>query len=208
MLAAVGLASLACAQVLIGQNGALAFYSALSRTCELMIGSLLAVRAVGGAAVLAAPVRQMLGAAGLAAIVSACLLLRSDSPFPGVTSLWPCLRAAALIEAGRGEGSAVSRWLSARPLRWIGALSFSLYLWHWPLLVFARHLLLGQPDALQAGLAVLGAVGLAWASLRWVETPVRRAAWPERSFLIAGVAAIGACLLVAVGLSLAARQAG
>jgi peptidoglycan/LPS O-acetylase OafA/YrhL len=208
VLAAVGLASLAYSQFLIGHDAPLAFYSALSRTCELMIGSLLAVRAHGGGAALPGSLRQWLGGAGLAGIVGACLLLKPDSPFPGLVALWPCLAAAALIEAGRGEGSGASRVLAWWPLRWIGALSFSLYLWHWPLLVFARHLLLGHADALQAGVAVLLAVGLAWASLRWVETPVRRADVSQRRLLAWGGVAIAACLLVAAALWWGARQAG
>jgi peptidoglycan/LPS O-acetylase OafA/YrhL len=206
-LAAIGLLSLAYAQFLIGHDGPLAFYSALSRTCELMVGSLLAVRVDRGQRPLPAGARQLLGLAGLAAIVSACVLLKPDSAFPGLTSLWPCLGAAVLIEAGRGEGSLASRLLALAPLRWIGALSFSLYLWHWPMLVFARHLLLGHPDALQAGVAVALAVAAAWASLRWVETPVRQASWSQRTFLLSGAAAIAACLLVAGGLFLAARRA-
>ncbi|MFT7724547.1 MAG: SGNH hydrolase domain-containing protein [Roseateles sp.] len=66
--------------------------------------------------------------------------------------------------------------------------------------MFARHLLLGHPGPVQAGVAVLLAVALAWASLRWVETPVRQSAWPQRRMLWAGAAAIGACLLLAAGL--------
>ena len=207
VLVAAGLLSLACAQYLIAHDGALAFYSALSRTCELMVGSLLAVRVERGAAPLPAGARQALGVVGLAAIVSACLVLKPDSAFPGLAALWPCLGAAALIEAGRGEGSAASGLLSWAPLRWIGALSFSLYLWHWPMLVFTRHLLLGEPDALQAGVAVALAVAFAWASLRWVEQPVRQSALGERRLLLGGGVAIGACLLVAGGLLLAARSA-
>lgn len=208
VLAAVGLVSLAYAQYLIGSDGPLAFYSALSRTCELMVGSLLAVRLNHGGPPLPAGARQALGLAGLAAIVSACVLLEPDAAFPGMTALWPCLGAAALIEAGRGEGSLASRVLALPLLRWIGALSFSLYLWHWPMLVFARHLLLDQPDAVQAGVAVVLAVALAWASLRWVETPVRQAAWRQRSLLVGGGAAIASCLLLAGGLFFAAHHAG
>ncbi|MBV8036899.1 acyltransferase family protein [Roseateles sp.] len=208
VLVTVGLLSLAYAQFLTGYDGPLAFYSALSRTCELMVGSLLALRVDRGRPPLPAGARQLLGVAGLVAIVSACVLLKPDASFPGMTALWPCLGAAALIEAGRGEGSFASRWLALPPLRWIGALSFSLYLWHWPMLVFARHLLLGQPDALQSGVAVVLAVALAWASLRWVEAPVRSAAWRQRSLLLGGGAAMAACLLLAGGLFLAARHAG
>ncbi|MDY0747257.1 acyltransferase family protein [Paucibacter sp. R3-3] len=208
VLAGLGLVSLAYAQYLVRSDPPLAFYSALSRTCELMVGSLLAVRVDRGRPPLSTRVRQLMGLAGLATIISACVLLKPDSAFPGLTALWPCLGAAALIEAGRGDGSGASRLLALPPLRWIGALSFSLYLWHWPMLVFSRHLLLGQPDALQAGAAVLLAVAVAWASLHWVEIPVRRAAWRQRTFLLSGGAAIAMCLVLGGGLFIAARRAG
>lgn len=207
VLAGVGLLSLAYSQYLLAHDAPLAFYSALSRTCELMVGSLLALRVAQERPPLPGWARQLLGGAGLAAIAAACVWLRPDSTFPGLTALWPCLGAAALIEAGRGEGSAASRLLAMPPLRWVGALSFSLYLWHWPLLVFARHLLLGHPDALQAGIAVLMSLALAWASLRWVETPVRQATVSQRRMLLAGGAAIAVCLAVAAALHLAAKQA-
>jgi peptidoglycan/LPS O-acetylase OafA/YrhL len=206
VLAGLGLLSLAYSQYLVIHDAPLAFYSALSRTCELMVGSLLAVRVERGRPPLPSGVRELLGATGLVAIVAACVLLRADSPFPGLAALWPCLGAAALIEAGRGDGSLASRLLSWGPLRWIGALSFSLYLWHWPALVFARHLLLGHPDAAQAGLAVLVAVALAWASLRWVETPVRASRWGQHRMLLAGGVAIAACLAVAALLYVGARH--
>jgi len=199
VLAAVGLASLAYSQWLLASDGPLAFYSALSRTFELMVGSLLAVRVAGGGAPWPAGVRQALGVGGVVAIVSAGVLLKPDSAFPGLAALWPCLGAAALIEAGRGQTLA-SRMLALPPLRWIGALSFSLYLWHWPLLVFARHALMGHPSAMQAAVAVALAVALAWVSLRWVETPLRRADWPRRRWLLSGAAVSGVCLLAALGL--------
>ncbi len=207
-LAGGGLVSLAYSQYLLGHDGPLAFFSALSRTCELMVGSLLALRAERRQPPLAAGTRQLLGLAGLTAITSACLLLRPDAAFPGVAALWPCAGAAALIEAGRGEGCAASRLLATPPLRWVGALSFSLYLWHWPMLVFTRHLLLGEPSALQAGVAVVLAVALAWASLRWVETPVRQARWAPRTLLLSGALGVASCLVVAGGLFIEARRAG
>ncbi|HEU6456781.1 MAG TPA: acyltransferase, partial [Roseateles sp.] len=93
-LAGGGLVSLAYSQYLLGHDGPLAFFSALSRTCELMVGSLLALRAERRQPPLAAGTRQLLGLAGLTAITSACLLLRPDAAFPGVAALWPCAGAA------------------------------------------------------------------------------------------------------------------
>jgi hypothetical protein len=107
---------------------------------------------------------------------------------------------AALIWAGGQGGGLATRWLSIKPLRWLGAHSFSLYLWHWPVLVLARHLWLDHPTPAQAAMAVLLSLGLAAVSLRWVEAPVRHAVIRERLLLVVGVSAIVLSLLAAWGL--------
>jgi peptidoglycan/LPS O-acetylase OafA/YrhL len=99
-----------------------------------------------------------LAALGLSIVLAACVALRSDIPFPGAVALMPCVGAALLIWTGAGPGTAVSRALSWGPLRWVGGLSFSLYLWHWPALISTRHALLAEPNAWQAGVAVAVAV--------------------------------------------------
>jgi hypothetical protein len=126
--------------------------------------------------------------------------------FPAPAALWPCLATAALIWVGESGRAAVTGWLAAAPLRWVGRLSFSLYLWHWPLLVLTRHLALDAPTALQAGLAVVLSVLLAWASLRWIETPVRRAAVSQRLLLWGGLGTLLFALAGAWGLTAVADQ--
>jgi hypothetical protein len=76
-------------------------------------------------------------------------------------------------------------------------MSFSLYLWHWPMLVLTRHWVLGEPQPWQAGAAVAVSVLLAWASLKWVEAPVRRASQTDRRLIVAGAA----CILVTLGVA-------
>jgi peptidoglycan/LPS O-acetylase OafA/YrhL len=201
-LAGIGLASLAYSQWLLRWEGSLAFYSALSRTFELMVGSWLAWRmsqeATGRLQAAALPWRRGMAWLGLAAVLASFALLRSDLPFPGAAALLPCLGTALLIYSGSQGDTELSRALSWQPLRWIGGLSFSLYLWHWPALVFSRHWLLDHPTALQAGVAVLASVGLAWASLRWVEAPVREAKGLKQSHLL-----VAGALSIALGLGAA-----
>jgi peptidoglycan/LPS O-acetylase OafA/YrhL len=194
-LAAIGLASLALSIAWLRSDPALAFYSALSRTFELMIGSLLAVGLLGSAAPRAW--REAAAAAGLGLIVLACMLLTPRTPFPGAAALLPCLGAALMIWAGGQGPTWAGRWVAAPLLRWVGAMSFSLYLWHWPMLVLVRHWELGEPTPWQAGAAVAASVLLAWASLKWVETPVRRASHTDRRLLLGGAA----CILVTFGLA-------
>jgi len=213
VLLAVGLASLAWCLWLMPYDAELAFYAAPARTFELMIGSGLAwwMGRAGPAAARPAWVGELVGWAALAALLAALLLLRADRAFPGPAALWPCLATAALIWVGGTRQTVASRILSAAPLRWLGAHSFSLYLWHWPMLVLARHLVLDQPAPVQVALAVAMSVVLAWASLRWVETPVRQARVLQPVMLAAGASAIAASLaaswaLTAVSYQRAARS--
>lgn len=195
-LLAVGAISLAYSLWLMSNDVDLAFYAAPARTFELMIGSGLAwwmARRVEPS-VRPASLDGFVGGTALAALLAAIVFMRSDQAFPGPAALWPCLATAALIWVGGSGQPLATRWLSVAPLRWIGAHSFSLYLWHWPVLVLTRHWLLDQPTPLQSGAAVALSVVLAWASLRWVESPVRHAPLPQPVMLLAGACMIGAGL--------------
>ncbi|HTO52887.1 MAG TPA: acyltransferase family protein [Myxococcota bacterium] len=149
------------------------FYLAPTRAWELGIGSLLAmgaVRAPGSRAL-----RELAAAAGLAGILYAVTRYGESTKFPGVTALPPVLGSALLLWAGTNGTSAVGRLLSTRPAVFVGLISYSLYLWHWPLLVYASYVpvrVLRVPEAL--GVIALSAV-LATLSFRYIERPFRGA---------------------------------
>src|SRR5262249_30631181 len=107
--------------------------------------------------------------------------------------------------AGAGPTTRISRLLGARPVVWIGDLSYSWYLWHWPLIVFATSL---WPGGREIGTAAAAASLLpAWISYRFVENPIRFRRWPDPRRVVAlGLVCIGASLAAAGG-SLAARSA-
>lgn len=127
------------------------------------------------------------------------LILFAFSPFgasaewPAVASLAPCV-GAALVIAARGEGM-VGKLLSSAPAVGLGLISYSLYLWHWPLLSLPALVLSRPLTALEAAFAVIAALGLAWVSWRWVERPFRIGS--RRGFVAvgAGVAALAALFL-------------
>ncbi|MBA2696739.1 MAG: acyltransferase [Actinobacteria bacterium] len=100
-------------------------------------------------------------------------MLNPTVPWPGTAALWPALATVAVIVAGFGAGPAGPvRLLGRAPLVWVGGLSYSLYLWHWPLLQMVQWRLGPVSPAQGLAVAVLS-VGPAWLAHRWVERPMR-----------------------------------
>ncbi len=179
-------------------NQAYAYFDTRARLWEFALGSLLA---------LALPylrparaVRVVLGWAGLAAMVSCGLLLTVDRQFPGYVALWPTLAAAAVIVAGHtGSRFGVDAFLGSRPMVALGDNSYALYLWHWPVLVFALAGTDVEAPNLSQGLKIVGAaVVLAALTTRFVEKPLRDWRWPERRAWRTAVV-IAACGAVLAG---------
>ncbi|MFJ7272345.1 acyltransferase family protein [Streptomyces sp. NPDC099050] len=127
------------------------------------------------------PLRLLCGWAGGAAIVWSALAYDASTPYPGFPALVPTLGAAAVILAaipGRGERSApgsygIGRFLAGRAPRAVGRLSYTLYLWHWPVLVLAEARFGPQDWPVKAALTLAAALP-AYATMRWVEQPLRR----------------------------------
>ncbi len=148
------------------------------------------------------------GWAGLALILLACTRFSTDTLYPGIAALLPTLGAALVIGAGCATpAQGCGRVLALSPMRAIGRISYSWYLWHWPVLVLAP-LLIGHPLGLTARLAAaLVSGGLAVLTLRFIENPLRFAApvrrSPRASLALGGIATavavgVGAALLVVV----------
>lgn len=141
-------------------------------------------------------VRELLGIAALLGILLPVVLYTADTPFPGLAAVPPVLGATILIWIGReGGGSLVGRLLSHRALVGIGLVSYSLYLWHWPILAYLRVLngavLL---PATWAALAVPASLVMAWLSYRFVERPFRAA--PPKGFGRGPIFAFSAATIV------------
>jgi peptidoglycan/LPS O-acetylase OafA/YrhL len=176
-----------------------AFYWLPYRAWELMCGAVLSV----GLAPRALPAwgRQAAAALGLAGIVASATLLTRTTPFPGLAAAPACVGAALLLYTGEHE-TWVRRLLSWRPLVFVGMISYSLYLWHWPALLFARYVVITPLDAWQAAAAIAVAFVLAIASWRWLERPFRirpapgtaRRAYLGAAAAMAATAALGALI--------------
>jgi peptidoglycan/LPS O-acetylase OafA/YrhL len=200
----LGLGSLAVAALLIRMGYAdTAFYLLPSRAWELLAGAILATGVIP-------PVRNqqgraVLGLLGLLLLLWPIIMYSAATPFPGIAAIPPVLGSAMLIAAGNGGPHPVGRLLATKPFVWIGLISYSLYLWHWPVLVFARYRLVRELTVGEAVAAIGVAILLGWASWRFVERPFRHRI-PNRAvvrFSIAGAGVLlagAAALLIARGL--------
>ncbi len=177
-VAATALSFLAACFFLRGHSSAV-FYLLPFRAWELLLGSLLAIGAVP--AIRSRAAARFGGLLGLALIAVSVVLLDSQSLFPGWNALPACLGAALVIHFGADGGVSLSgRLLSWRPLRLVGLISYSLYLWHWPMIVFYSYLF-GELVPVTAVALVGATFVVAWLSWRFVERPFRRPLSPRAS---------------------------
>jgi peptidoglycan/LPS O-acetylase OafA/YrhL len=147
-----------------------AFYSPLSRFWELMIGGILAYITLHRPQHL--PQIRWQSTFGLVLITLGILLVSEDSQFPGWWALLPTIGAFLMIAAG--PGAWLNRHLlSNRFFVWIGLISYPLYLWHWPLLSFARIIEGEVPSKAIRIAAVLASFVLAWVTYKLIERPIR-----------------------------------
>lgn len=169
------------------------FYLLPTRAWELMAGALVALTKLK----IEKPGRaESFSWIGLAMIALALFGLSKDSEFPGFAALLPVVGTVLVIVATSAVPTVVGRLLSLRPIVFVGLISYSLYLWHWPLLAFTRYLVL-RPSSTMIASAVVASFALAVVSWRWVEQPVRRRQLlgTDRSLII-GCAVAWAALLI------------
>ena len=159
-----------------------AYYLLPARVFEFMLGA--------GVSLLQLPrpnrfATELLSIIGIGLIgVSSVWLTRGDV-FPGLNALSPTLGAALILYSGMGQKSTiVSQLLSTRILVWLGSLSYSLYLWHWPPIALMHYQLI-DITLLNAALCIVGALVLSWMSYRLVEGPFRNLPWNfKKSFTL------------------------
>lgn len=164
-----------------------AYYLLPTRAFEILTGAL-----VG-------PLRPLPGWMGwpaLLAILASAWLIPSSFPYPGAVALVPTLAAAVLLSVGSAKAGPPQKILSLRPLAWIGLVSYSLYLWHWPVIALLRSSLLWKPHFGTYWLLLL--FPLSYLSWRFIEQPYRCRAWSDRQSF--AFAAAGGGLLAGLGL--------
>lgn len=186
-VAAVALISFIWAWLTQADGDGIAFYMLPPRAWELFTGALLALGVVPEFR--AGLIRQLAAFAGLGAIITSIYFYNHNTLFPGTSALLPVMGAALLIHCA--PGTLVGRALSLRLPVAIGIISYSLYLWHWPLIVFVEYV----QDISLAGWTRVAVIAvtfiLAWASWRFVEQPFRNPArFDRRQIFLASASAI------------------
>ncbi len=199
LIGVLALLSLAASEWLVHNDRPVAFYLLPSRAWELLLGSGLAVLVSRRPPVPRA--REWLGGVGLLMVVVAVAGFDSRSPFPGLYALLPCLGSALLIWSGTpaadGSTTWVARCLMVRPLVFIGLISYSLYLWHWPVIILQRSIgwyAHGLPEVPTVVLLLVMLL-LAWGSWRYIELPFRRRTHPDSAWSARLATACGVVVL-------------
>lgn len=218
-IAAIAVPSLAWSAFFTDTSAAQAYFVSTTRLWELAIGA--------GLALVAHRLRQIpmgvahaLGVLGLGAITYAAVDFDASTAFPGIAALIPTLGAAAVLVAGGVERrrSAATVLLDTPPMRDIGTLSYSLYLWHWPLLVGAT-VVWGRDDgtlSVPLGLLVVGFSAVpAWLTYRIIEEPFHHARmfvrFPVRAAVLAAsctAVGVAAAIVVSFAVPQSAASAG
>jgi peptidoglycan/LPS O-acetylase OafA/YrhL len=172
ILVAVGLLSLSLAVYTVGiKDVTSAFYLAHMRAWELLVGGLLALNIVP-----ATPNKKIntaLSFIGLLMIAIPVFCYTDKTPFPGLSAAVPVLGTALIMYSNTTEKSLVGKFLSIAPMVFIGQISYSLYLWHWPLFTYVEYYVIRPLTGLELTLLLVVIFGISALSWRFVETPFR-----------------------------------
>jgi peptidoglycan/LPS O-acetylase OafA/YrhL len=181
----------------VGSNPSAAFYSPLSRSWELALGAFLAYQALHPAQVFTSIIeryRSVLSGLGLIMVVIGFVVINESRAFPGWWALLPALGSALLIASG--PHGLVNRFvLSQRIFVWVGLISFPLYLWHWPLLSFARIIYSETPPVDVRVVLVILSIVLAALTYYLIEKPIRQSS--SKRPLIIALSILMLCICIA-----------
>jgi len=174
LMGAVSVLSFALSSYLTGIRQPWAYFSSLTRAWEFALGAIAVLiprKKVSNS--LRGKLIQFLGWAGLAGVLVSTSAYRDTMPFPGIAAVLPVFSTIAVLRsASSSKHNPIVRMLSFRTFQDIGRLSYSWYLWHWPVLVLGAAVIPAPSLAVRCLLAILS-LGLAAASYRLVENPIR-----------------------------------
>ncbi len=183
------------------EPGTAAFYFTGSRAWELLLGAVAARPSARATQVwhrLGTRGREALAAAGLLLVIVSIWLFNRHTAWPGLHALMPCSGTALLLALHANNRTLVSRVLSVRPLVHVGLISYSLYLWHWPLFEFFRRWVLRTPTPAEYAALIVLSCAAAWLSWQFVERPFRRSGGGIDRTMIFRAAAASALAMISV----------
>jgi peptidoglycan/LPS O-acetylase OafA/YrhL len=172
--------SLLISAVVVPYSQATAFYMPYTRAWELLLGTVLSLKMFPR--IHSVMLRNLAVFAGIGMIGYSACFYTSTTPFPGLSALVPCIGSALIIGAGESGPSLVSAVLSWRPVVFIGLISYSLYLWHWPVIILSGLGIFAMPGEtaglLSRGhseklLMILISIAIGALSWRFIERPFR-----------------------------------
>lgn len=170
------------------------FFLGPTRVWELLVGGILALKLIPNSNY-SQRVQLLIGLAGLLCITYATFSYSSSMRYPGFAAIVPVAGAALLVWSGQTRITSVHRLLSTTPFVSLGQASYSLYLWHFPLLAYLEYLTLGRPTVSMTALACALSVGMAFVSLRFIEHPFR---FPRRKGVAPRLAMVSVVCMAAL----------
>lgn len=165
------LLSLSVSQTLLSSHPDAAFYLPVSRAFEILLGALIAHPVFPRS--YNRPACELSAILGGACLLFSMVMFTNNMPFPGVAAILPCAGAAMIVWSGQSTTTQISRFLAWKPLTYVGKLSYSLYLVHWPVIVFGKLLQPSLSHFVFAIAAASASVVLAAVSFWFIETPLR-----------------------------------
>lgn len=192
------LSSAIASYVLTASGSNWAYYSLGTRAWELAIGGALAFVTFRGSYIPSKLAARAAGAVGLGCIVYSVFFFDNATPFPGAAALVPTLGTALLIWSSTKHHIFVNRLLDPRPVQFLGDISYSLYLWHWPVLILGT-VVLGD-DAASRSLLILVSIALSVASFYLIERRMNRSQKSPNEFAVIAAGAAATMALVSAAI--------
>mgnify|MGYP003633430243 CR=1 FL=1 len=152
-----------------------AFFLPFTRIWELSLGVGISLMPWDGQ-FLKKSVREVVAWFAIALVIVPCFLFDSATVFPGLAAAIPCLGAGLLLIVFRSAESSAKRFLQFGGFVWIGKISYPIYLFHWPAIVFFRYYVIEEPEPIWWGVLIIGVTIFSWLITRFVENPIRTGA--------------------------------
>ena len=161
------------AQYFYASDASLVYYMLPTRAGELLVGAIIAyIIHKRSCCELSTATLNLISLVGLLLVILSLIIISEESVFPGFIALTPTVGTACMVFSGQYQSNFITRFLTLKPMVFIGLISYSAYLWHWPVIAFFRYGLFEQNLMTNIALFTLTLL-LAWLSYHYIEQPFR-----------------------------------